>query len=177
MGRAAGAFGLKGELKVFSHAEDPEVFLRGGRIYAGPDPQTARPYTPYALRPHAGRLLLRLREITTREQAQELKGAWVWVEPRALAPLGPDEYYWYQLRGARVVTPGGRELGRIKAVLETGAHELWVVESPGRPELILPATDQVVREMDVAGGRLVVEPPEGLLSVQGWEDEGEKGQA
>ncbi len=172
MGRAAGAFGLKGELKVFSHAEDPEVFLRAGRIYAGPNPQTARPYTPYAMRPHAGRLLLRLREITTREQAQELKGAWVYVEPTALPSPGPDQYYWFQLRGARVVTGAGRELGRIKAVMETGAHELWVVASPGRPELLLPVTDQVVREMDLAGGVMVVDPPPGLLQAQGW-DEGE----
>jgi len=168
MGRAAGAFGVAGELKVFSHAEDPRVFSRAGSIYLGPNPENARPYTLLHQRPHAGRLLLRLKELTTREAADALGGQWVYVESRALLPLGQGEYYWFQLKGATVETDQGLVLGRLEQVLDHGAHELWVIKGQGGREAILPVIEGVVLEMDIPGGRLKVKPPEGLLEAQGW---------
>lgn len=168
MGRAAGAFGLKGEVRVFSHAQDPEVFIRAGKILVGPNPESARPYTPLSIRPHGGRLLLRLKEINGREEAQRLAGAWVYVDRRALAPLEDGEYYWFQVKGAKVHTPEGRLLGRIQSVMDAGAHDLWVVVSPEGREAVLPVVEGVVLEMDIPGGEMIVQPPEGLLEAQGW---------
>lgn len=170
MGRAGGAFGLKGELRVFSYARDPQIFLRAGVIYAGPSPEQAKPYTVLSLRPHAGRVLLRLREFSTREEAQTLKGTWVWIRREALPPLAEDEYYWDDLRGARVFTTTGRELGRVFQVTDYGAHEIWIVRDETGREALIPIIPGVVQEMDVEGGRLVVEPPPGLLEAQGWEE-------
>ncbi|KMY67567.1 hypothetical protein AAU61_12260 [Desulfocarbo indianensis] len=173
MGRAAGAFGVAGELKVFSHAEDPQVFSRAGAIYIGPNPENVRSYTLLSQRPHAGRLLFRLKELTTREAADALGGQWIYVESRALPPLGEGEYYWFQIKDALVETEDGLLLGRLDKVLDHGAHELWVIKGPGGREAILPVIDGVVLEMDIPGGRLKVKPPEGLLEAQGWpSDEG-----
>ncbi len=171
MGRAAGAFGVAGELKVFSHAEDPGVFLRAGTVYIGPNPESARAYTLQGQRPHSGRLLFRLKELENREAAQALAGQWVYLDRQALPPLGEDEYYWFELKGAEVETASGRKLGRLEAVLDFGAHELWLVKGPGGREAILPVIEGVVLEMDLAARRLVVEPPEGLLEAQGWPED------
>jgi 16S rRNA processing protein RimM len=171
MGRAAGAFGVAGELKVFSHAEDPQVFLRAGTVYIGPNPESARAFILQSQRSHGGRLLFRLKELNRREDAQALGGQWVYVDAGVLPPPADDEYYWFQIKGARVETVSGLMLGRLEAVLDHGAHELWQVKGDKGREAILPVIDGVVREMDLENGRIVVEPPEGLLEAQGWSEE------
>jgi len=88
MGRAAGAFGLKGEIKVVSYAQDPEVFQRAGALYVGPNPEGARRLPPISPRFHRGRLLLHTREITSREEAALVSGAWVYLERGDLPPPG-----------------------------------------------------------------------------------------
>lgn len=171
MGRAAGAFGVAGELKVFSHAEDSRIFLRAGTVYMGPNPESARAYTLQSQRSHGGRLLFRIKELKSREDAQALGGQWVYVEAGALPPLPEDEYYWFQIKGARVETSAGFNLGRLEAVMDHGAHELWVIKGEKGREAILPVIEGLVKEMDIPGGRVVVDPPEGLLEAQGWPEE------
>ncbi|MCF8034629.1 MAG: ribosome maturation factor RimM [Desulfarculaceae bacterium] len=171
MGRAAGAFGVKGEVKLTSFARDDKIFTRIGVIHAGADPATARPLTITGARSHGGRLLLRLAEVETREQAAALGGAWVYLRREDLDPLGEDEYYWFQLTGAEVSTKGGRRLGKVASVFEAGAHDLLVVTSPGKPDLLIPVTEDMVPVLDPEAGRVVVDPPPGLLEAQGWEEE------
>ena len=129
MGRVSGAFGLKGEIRVFSHGRDPEVFVRAGRVYLGPNPEAARPLTLVSLREHGGRLLLTTREVKDRDQAAALAGAWVYLERWALDVLEEGEYYWYQLKGALVLDQQGRELGRVTQVGGLGAHDLLLVRA------------------------------------------------
>jgi 16S rRNA processing protein RimM len=92
----------------------------------------------------------------------------VYVDASVLPPLAEDEYYWFQIKGAQVETVNGRKLGKLTGVLDHGAHELWVVKGEGGREAVLPVIEGVVQEMDLEHGRLVVEPPEGLLEAQGW---------
>jgi 16S rRNA processing protein RimM len=171
MGRAAGAFGIKGEVKLTSFAEDDGIFERVGLIYAGPEPGAAKPLNVLGARRHSGRLLLRLKEIATREQAAALGGAWVYLRAQDLDPLADDEFYWFQLTGAQVLTPEGRLLGRVEAITDAGAQELLVVSAPGKPELLVPLVDEMVRRIDPGEGRVVIDPPPGLLEAQGWEEE------
>lgn len=171
MGRAAGAFGLKGELKVSSHASGPEVFERAGVFYAGADPGRAKPYHLESLRPHGGRLLFRVREIKTREQAAALGGAFIYLLRSDLPEAAPDEYYWFELKGCQVFLPSGRQLGTLRGIVDTGGHELWVIKDSDGREAIIPAIENVVLEMDLKARRLVVDPPPGLLETQGWPPE------
>ena len=171
MGRAAGAFGIKGEVKLTSFARDDTIFQRVGVIYAGADPVSARPLTIRGARAHGGRLLLSLAEVANREEAAALGGAWVYLRRQDLDPLPEDEYYWFELVGAEVSTVGGRRLGRVARVTEAGAHDLLVVQAPGRPELLIPVTEQMVPRLDSEAGRVVVDPPPGLLEAQGWEEQ------
>jgi len=171
MGRAAGAFGIKGEVKLTSFARDDTIFERARVIYAGADPATARPLTIQRTRTHGGRLLLTLAEVTDREQAAALGGAWVYVRKQDLDPLEEGEYYWFELIGAEVSTIKGRRLGEVAAITEAGASDLLVVTSPGKPELLIPLTGQMAPKVDPAAGEVVVDPPPGLLEAQGWEEE------
>lgn len=171
MGRAAGAFGLKGEIKVTSFAEDPEVFLRAGEFYAGADAASARLYRLRSMRPHAGRLLFMVEGVASREQAAALGGAFVYLDAAVLRPPDEGEYYWHQARGAEVFLASGLRLGTIKGVMDGGGHDLWVVAGEQGREAVLPVVEGVVLSMDLAAGKVVVAPPEGLLEAQGWPEE------
>ncbi|MFH1058592.1 MAG: ribosome maturation factor RimM [Pseudomonadota bacterium] len=172
MGRASGAFGVKGEIRIFLHGQDPEVLARSGLIYLGPNPEAARPMTVASQRTHAGRVLLTAREVTTREQAAALAGQWVYVRREALAPLAEDEYYWFQLKGALVTTVAGRQLGQVVAVGKPGPHDMLLVRAADGKEALIPVVDQVITAMDLEAARITVDLPEGLLEAQGWDEEG-----
>lgn len=166
MGRASGAFGVKGEVRVYPYTQDPEVFRGAATLYLGPNPEAAKPYTLLDMRPHAGRLLMRLAEVTDREAAQALSGAWVYLKGDDLAPLADDEYYWFQLKGATVLDVRGRALGTVRAVTETGAHDMLVVVDDLGREFLIPLAEDIVRELDADAGRVVVNLPEGLIEAQ-----------
>lgn len=170
MGRSAGSFGLAGEVKVSSFAHDPEVFLGASALWIGAEPLTAKPYRLLAMREHGGRLLMRLEGVQTREQAAAFGGAWVYVPRADLPPLDDDEFYWCEVIGARVRTVAGRELGRAHAVVDNGAHDNLVVRGPDGLEALIPLVDGVLVDLDIAAGLVVVDPPEGLLEAQGWDE-------
>lgn len=171
MGRASGAFGLRGEVRVFPFGQDPATLTEAPAVFVGPNPESARRLTPEGWRAHGQRLLLKAREVTTREQADALGGNWVYLPREEFAPLDEGEYYWADLKRAAVHTAEGRLLGRVKAVTTAGAHDLLVVEGDGGAELLLPMIEDVVVSLDPAGGRIVVDPLEGLLEAQGWPEE------
>jgi 16S rRNA processing protein RimM len=77
-------------------------------------------------------------------------------------PLGEDEYYVYQIVGLDVWTAEGEYLGRISEVLFTGANDVYVVQGE-KGEILIPAIEDVVLEVDLDGGRLTVELMEGLI--------------
>jgi 16S rRNA processing protein RimM len=103
-----------------------------------------------------------------RNEAQALAGSTLYVDSETLPPLEEGVYYGFQLIGLRVATVGGEELGRIEDILETGAHDVIVVRGP-RGEVLLPSVEQVVREVDLEQGRVIVDPPPGLLPEEGDE--------
>lgn len=107
-----------------------------------------------AARPAHDRTLLTFAGVTSREQASELTLGELWAESGQLPDPGPEVAYQFQLVGLRVVATDGRELGVIQDVLRTGANPVYVVR--GARELLLPATPEVVRAVDVAAGVVTV---------------------
>ena len=177
MGRASGAFGLKGELRVWSYAQDPQVFVHSGTIYVGPNQESVRPLTVLSMRSSGGRVLLRSRELKSREDAELLKGAAVYIEREALAPLEQGEYYWSDIKNAEVITKDGLKLGRIIKVQNAGAHDLWTVQDDKGREAVIPVIEGVVLEMDTPPRYITLDLPEGLLEAQGWYEPEEAGKA
>uniref|UniRef100_A0A832EIE8 Ribosome maturation factor RimM n=1 Tax=Desulfacinum infernum TaxID=35837 RepID=A0A832EIE8_9BACT len=95
--------------------------------------------------------------------ARRLVGLDVGVPEEDLDPLEDGEYYHHQLVGLAVVTEAGVPLGRVVGVMETKAHDLYAVATDSGREILLPAVEEIIKQIDVARGVMVVDPPEGLL--------------
>uniref|UniRef100_A0A7C5ETU5 Ribosome maturation factor RimM n=1 Tax=Desulfobacca acetoxidans TaxID=60893 RepID=A0A7C5ETU5_9BACT len=164
LGRVVGVHGLKGILRVgFSGRPeelDPETFKALGEILLGGEPFRV-------LRAARGRrhILLGLAGINTREQAETLVGREVQAEAERFPELPPGEYYWFQVLGLSVVhAVTGKVLGTLEEIWPTGAHDVYVVRQ-GTREILLPAVEEVVREIDLNQGVIRVQPPPGLLEL------------
>ncbi len=105
--------------------------------------------------------LISLEGIATRGQAAPLTGKFLSAPPDEDAALEEGEYFHYQLMGMRVRTEDGEELGELQEILETGSNDVYIVRNDG-VELLIPATAQVVLEVNVADGSMIVRLPDGL---------------
>jgi 16S rRNA processing protein RimM len=156
VGRVVGAFGVRGEIKIEPLAP-PQTFQPGRTVTLA---SVARKIE--ASRRHKRTLLLKLTGIDAREEIAPLRGEYLQVPESELAPLGEGEYYRYQLVGLRVVSTEGEELGRITEVLERPANDVFVVQG-SRGEALVPAVEEIVREVDIAGGVVTIELVPGLF--------------
>ena len=100
--------------------------------------------------------------IDDRDRAEELRGRYLRVPGSALAALDEGEYYLFQLMGLAVVTEEGRDLGPVKDILETGANDVYIVDTP-TGELLLPAIPDVIKDVDLSAGRITVHLLPGLV--------------
>jgi 16S rRNA processing protein RimM len=140
----------------------PERISKLETLFLGPD------YVPHRLlgvRGHRGALLLRLEGVTSRETAERYRAMLIHISIDDAIPLEEGEHYLFQLVGLQVVTEKGRELGTLVDVLETGANDVYVIDGPAG-EVLLPAIPEVIREVDVVAGRIVVHLLDGLLEDQ-----------
>jgi 16S rRNA processing protein RimM len=112
--------------------------------------------------------------VTERDGAEALKGMRLYVARTALPPPGEDAYYHGDLLGLAVELAQGGALGRVSAVHDHGALDMIEIERDDGATVLLPFTRAAVPLVDIAGGRLVVDPPPGLLSADG-EDAGGEG--
>jgi 16S rRNA processing protein RimM len=156
VGYVRGPHGLEGELKVESLSDNPDRFTIGAVVRAGDRTVTIR-----SLRTHRGVMLVKFDGIDRREQADRLRGLYLEVPKAALGPLQPDEYYRFQLIGLAVRDVEGRELGKLVEVLDTGANDVYVVRSEDS-ELLVPAIEHVVQNVDLSAGVMTVQLLPGL---------------
>jgi 16S rRNA processing protein RimM len=109
-------------------------------------------------------LLLRLEGVDDRTAAEQLRGAVLTVSADELPePEDPDEFHDHQLIGLRVELPDGAVVGTVRDVEHGPAGELLIVARDGQSDALVPFVRDIVPTVDVAGGRLVLTPPEGLL--------------
>ncbi len=165
VGQVAGAHGVRGEIKVSILTQEPERFGRLSRVWLGRDDQQPVPWTLEGYRLHHGRALLKLKGCDNRNIAESLRTLLVLVPLEEAIPLEEDEYYEHQIVGLAVWTSSGEWLGEIEEILYTGANEVYIVRGhePGRKEILIPAIEDVVLEIDLAAGRMTIEPLEGLF--------------
>ncbi|MGI3210824.1 ribosome maturation factor RimM [Roseovarius tibetensis] len=160
VGALAGAFGVKGEVRLKSFTATPEDIAD----YAPLMSEDGTHSFDVTLTGQTGNAFTaRLSGVATREQADSLRGTRLYV-PRARLPgLPDDEFYHADLVGLEVVDTGGATLGRVRAVLNHGATDLLELHMPGRSDtVLLPFTKTAVPTVDLAAGRIVADPPEGL---------------
>ncbi len=210
VGRITRPHGVRGEVTVEVRTDEPDRRFAVGSMLAT-DPPDAGPLTVESVRWHSGRLLVTFAGVDDRDQAEELRGTWLTLDPAEAGPTGdPDEFHDFQLIGLAVVTTSGQPVGVVTDVRHFG-QDLLVIEpaaarpagpglglggpGPGGPppggpgdgrgagqarpairarrgpaaaageEILVPFVTAIVPEVDVAGRRLVIDPPPGLLEL------------
>ena len=157
----AGAFGVKGEGRLKSFTADP---LAIGEYAPLTTEDGSRTFDVALAGQLPNGLLVRLSGVNTKEEADALKGVKLFVPRDRLPTLPDDEYYHADLIGLTVLDTGGTTLGRVKAVLNHGAGDILEVQVPGASEtVLLPFTLEAVPTVDLATGRIIADPPEGLF--------------
>jgi 16S rRNA processing protein RimM len=168
IGRLGRPHGVHGELGLDGSALTPlELHAVKTFTWRGRDGAT-RPLTLATARPMGGakaaRMLVRFHGSETREDAAALTNGDLMAERASLPDPGPNVAYTFQLIGLEVVTADGRRLGVLEDVVHTAGHPVYVVR--GERELLVPATAEVLRRVDLAGGTITVELPAGLEEAQ-----------
>ena len=154
VGAIAGAFGVRGEVRLKSFTATPEDIAGYGPLTTE---DGARSFTVTLTRPVTGGLGARLSGIGTREQAEALRGLTLWAPRAALPSLPDDEFYHADLIGLEVFDPGGRLLGWVRAIHDHGAGD--ILEISGSQPLLLPFTREIVPTVDLRAGRIIADPP------------------
>jgi 16S rRNA processing protein RimM len=153
-----GAHGIRGEVKLKSFTADPLAVKDYGVLESE---DGAASFEIEALRPAKGYLVARLRGVRDRNAAEQLTNLRLFVPRERLPPPAADEFYHADLIGLAAVTAAGVEVGTVVAVHNFGAGDILELRPPaGGTTMMLPFTDAFVPRIDIAGGRIVVEPPE-----------------
>lgn len=164
VGEIVGAFGIRGEIKVFPLTDFPERFAQTPTLYLG---DGRVPYTVQSARQHQRVVLLTLEGIGEMAAAERLRGVTLWIPEAERMPLAADQFYLSDVVGLRVEHVNGQPLGEVVDFITGGGNDLFVVRAtPSGREVMLPAVREFVRELDIPGGVLRVDPIPGLFDDQ-----------
>lgn len=158
--------GLAGELAVDLHTDSPQERFAPGAVLTRADTRGAAigVLTVESARPHSGRLLVRFVEAPDRTAAEALRGTRLLVDVAELPPTDdPDEFHVHQLEGLAAELADGTPVGTVREVVHGPGGELLVLARAEQPDALVPFVREIVPTVDVAGGRVVLDPPEGLL--------------
>lgn len=153
IGQITKPHGVRGEVRVKPHTDDPARFGWLEQVYVGE--QSPQLMAVEKARVHQGMVLLKLTAVNDRMAAEALRGEWLMVPEDEALPLEEGEYYLFQLEGLMVFTTEGDLLGTLTSIIETGANNVFVVQGDNG-ERLLPDIPDVVQEIDFENGRMMV---------------------
>lgn len=161
VGAIAGAFGVKGEVRLKSFTSEPEDIASYGPLFTEDGRQSFQVRLSGRLK---NALSARLSGISSKEQADRMKGMKLFVPREAFPQLPDDEFYHADLIGLSVYDTGGGEIGAVKAVLNHGATDLLELRLTASNETaLLPFTRDYVPTVDMVARKLIIDPPNGLI--------------
>ena len=183
VGQIGKPHGILGEVSVAVRTDEPEERFTAGSVFTTEVPRDRRVSTDPAAAPavayrvpeklvvesvrwHHGRGIVRFEGVHDRNVAEALRGVLLQVESSALTPPSdPDEFHDHQLIGLRVVSLDGVDLGVVARIQHAPASDLIVLDKSSGGTALIPFVSQLVPTVDVSGGRIVVDLPEGLLDL------------
>jgi 16S rRNA processing protein RimM len=152
--------GIRGEVRMTVLTDFPELIEQGRKIYVG---QNYQQYTIKSIRWHGGDLLVALEELPDRTAVEIFRNIMVHMKSEDMPAPPEGEFYIHQLVDLEVVTDEGENLGRIKEIILTGANDVYLVGTPAGKEILLPAIDDVVLNIDLEERTMLVHIISGLL--------------
>ena len=163
IGKIVNAWGIKGEVKVYPLTDIPGRFHRLKRVLVkSTDSGKSYQVEVTEARYHKGYVILKMRDVSSREDAEALKDAVLEVAPEDIETLPEGQYYHFEICGLRVYELSGEYLGEIREVLKPGGNDVYVVIKEDGRELLLPAIKDVIRNIDLKNRIAEVKLPEGL---------------
>jgi len=164
-GKITKKHGLCGEVKVFAFGGHPKTLSGVKKVYVEiPDQREPRKFILSGIKIQKNTAILKLEGIDTPEAADGLKNLHVLVERNDLQPPEEDEYYWSDLIGLRVCTSSGENIGEVKELIDSGGHDILVIESARRErEFLVPFVSRFVTAVDLDGSMITVEAVEEFL--------------
>ena len=164
LGVVTAAHGIQGAVRIRSFTEAPEDIVRYGTLT---DETGTRSFDLALVGTAKGVVIARIAGIDDRNQAGALRGLRLHLPRSALPQTEAEEYYHADLIGLEAVLGDGTPIGRVRAIHDFGAGDTLEVTRPGAPPVMVPFTRAVVPIVEPAAGRLVLDPPPGLLDETG----------
>ncbi|MEO5511741.1 MAG: ribosome maturation factor RimM [Longimicrobiales bacterium] len=172
VGQISKAHGTKGEAVIWPLTDQPDaVFTPGAQLLLGDEDgrlregDTHEALTVVETRPFKKAVLVQFEGFETREDLEDYLGLYVLVPIGSLAPLAEGEVFYHQLLGLSVETVDGENIGSVSEVFDTEPTHLLEVRGEDGKNRLIPFAAHIVKQVDVAGGRIVIDPPAGLLEI------------
>lgn len=160
VGKFRRTHGIHGDILFTVITDFPERLKPGSTLYVG---NAKLPLKISRRKPHNDGIIFGFKEIPNPEAAAKYVTETIYVRTDDRPTLPEGEYYHHQIIGLMAMTVAGEEIGRIEEILVTGANDVYIAKAADGKEILIPATQQVLREVNLADGKLVVDLPEGLL--------------
>lgn len=157
IGEISAPQGLKGEVRVYPHTDFPERFAEINEVGLSRNGQFIGVRKIAYARVAGQRIILKLDGVESIDEAEAMRGTRLMIPKSWAIELGEDEYYYHQLLGLEVVTTAGESLGKITEIWPTGANDVYET-----PLALIPATKDMIREIDLDHSRMVVDARPGL---------------
>lgn len=159
IGRVLGQWALGGKIRVSPMTDFPERFDAGETVYID-----ETPYVIESTEWHKGNALVKIKGVDSIEDAEEFSGKYVEISAAQVKPLPAGQYYHYQIVGLKVVTTGGQEIGTVADVLTSSANDIYVVKGKDG-EVLIPATEDIIKSIDLEKKLMIIEAVAGLLDL------------
>jgi 16S rRNA processing protein RimM len=163
VGKVIRPHGKGGLLRIRSYARSEASFLDAGVVFLRPVSGEIHEFRVTSVNAHKKDLLMRLKNLRSKEEAEEYKGSDILISKDTLV-REEDECFWYELLGLKVYLDTGDYLGNVSHIISAGSNDVYVVRE-GDKEIFIPATHEVVKEIDLENEKMVISAMEGLLDL------------
>lgn len=159
IGKVVSTHGLRGELRVDPWCDSPQFLCQFKTLYL----KKGETKLSVSSRPHKTIAIVKAKGIDTIEEAEKLRGRVLYIN-RSDARLAPGEYFIQDLMGLDVIDiDTSKSYGKITDVLKTGANDVYQVTDEKKKDYLIPVIDDVVKEIDINGGKVLIKPLKGIF--------------
>lgn len=159
IGKVVSTHGLRGELRVDPWCDSPQFLCQFKTLYL----KKGETKLSVSSRPHKTIAIVKAKGIDTIEEAEKLRGRVLYIN-RSDARLAPGEYFIQDLIGLDVIDiDTSKSYGKITDVLKTGANDVYQVTDEKKKDYLIPVIDDVVKEIDISGGKVLIKPLKGIF--------------
>ena len=162
IGQIINTFGIKGEVKVFPLTDDIKRFDDLETVYVKTKKESQL-YNIESIKYHKNFVLIKFKEINTVEQAETLRNSYLEVDRAQAIPLNEGEYFIADLIGLEVYSDEGKLIGKVDDIYNTGANDIYVVKDDLGKQTLLPGIKDVIKNVDLEKGQIIVHLIPGLI--------------